>query len=91
MPMYSWYCATCDVTTEQFFHVKDLPETVTCANCGRDCRQDLTAKRANVQPDNFAYPKDMSSIFGTPAHSKSEMKQMMRRYDEKHGTKLETV
>lgn len=89
MPMYSWYCRKCGVTTQQFFHVKDLPETVECAKCGADCKQDLEAKRPQAIQDTFDSPKDMSSIFGTVATSRSEAKAMMRKYDEKHGTKLE--
>jgi len=87
--MYSWYCRACKKTTPEYFHVKDLPETVKCRKCGRDCKQDFEAKRPQAIQDSFDHPKDMSSIFGTVAHSRSEAKAIMRKYDEKYGTKLE--
>lgn len=89
MPMYSWYCRPCKKTRDEYFHVKDLPETVKCPKCGQDCKQDFEAKRPQAIQDTFDQPKDMSSIFGTVATSRSEAKALMRKYDEKHGTKLE--
>lgn len=88
MPMYTFTCSRCDKSRDELFSVSKLPKTIKCTECGGRCKRDLRTMRHVVRPDTYPAPRDLSSIMGGQATSRTDTKRAMDRYDRKYGTKL---